>query len=346
MKMDGAERLITGTFDYTLEALRDLEPHEVAREVALLQAVAIADLAARFGPEFDRTVELLADLDGRLVVSGAGKSGLLAQRVAATLTATGMPAAFLHPADALHGDLGVLRPEDAVLLISKSGNTDELNRLVPLLKPFGVPILLITGDPGSPLARQADIVLEHGRPREACPHGLAPTSSITVAGVVGDALAVALILRRGVSLSDLAVRHPGGVIGRSATMPVREIMHRGPALPRVASTTTLREALSEIISKRLGMTTVTDADGRLIGVLTDGDLKRILLRHAQPLDLEVATVMSSNPRTVDGETMIAEAVREMEENTPGPITSLIVVDASGRPDGVVHLHDCLRPPEE
>jgi len=342
-KADPALRVESAAPGYSLEVLAGLSPHAVAREVARLEAAAVADLAGRFGAEFDRAVELLAALAGRLVVAGAGKSGLLAQRLAATLTATGTPAIFLHPADAVHGDLGVVRADDAVLLVSKSGETEELARLVPALERIGVPLLLLTGNPGSALARAASIVLDHGRPREACPHGLAPTSSITAAGVVGDALAVALMLRRGISVRDLALLHPAGLVGRSATTPVRAVMHHGADLPAIAETATLREALGEIVSKRLGMTTVVDGEGRLAGVLTDGDLKRILLRYAEPLALRVRDVMTAGPRTIDSGALIADAVRAMEENEPGPITSLVIVDEAGRPRGVVHLHDCLRP---
>jgi arabinose-5-phosphate isomerase len=328
---------------YRFEALAELAPHEVAAEVARLEAAAVAELADRFGPEFDRAVEMLAALTGRVIVSGVGKSGLIAQRIAATLTATGIPATFLHPADALHGDLGLLRPEDAALLISKSGDTDELVRLAPELRRFGVPILTITASADSPLGRLSNIVLEHGRAREACPHGMAPTTSLTLGGVMGDALAVALILRRGTSVGDLAVLHPGGALGRTLTLTVDEVMHRGEAMPQVAAAATLREALGEIVSKRLGMTTVTDGDGKLAGVLTDGDLKRILLKHPDPLGMRITALMNPSPRTVAEDATLAEAVRLMEDSPPGPITSLVVVDVAGRPRGVVHLHDCLRP---
>jgi arabinose-5-phosphate isomerase len=330
--------------DYRPEALVGRSASEVAAAVVRLEAAAVLDLASRVGPMFDQAVELLAGLRGQLIVSGVGKSGLVAQRIAATLTATTTPATFLHPSDALHGDLGILRPEDAALLISKSGDTDELLRLVPLLRERRVPILLITASADSPLGRLADLVLEHGRPREACPHGLAPTTSLTVAGVLGDALAVALILRHGRSLGDLAVLHPGGAIGRAAGMQARDAMRAGEAMPRVALDATLREALSEIVTKRVGMTTVLGEDGVLAGVLTDGDLKRILLRHADPLDLRVQTLMNPRPRTIASDLPLPEAVRVMEDNEPGPITSLVVVDPEGRPIGVLHLHDCLRPP--
>ncbi len=341
--MDRAERVLLRS-DLSPEALRALPPHEVAREVARIESEAVAQLAHRLGPAFDRAVDLLAALRGRLVISGAGKSGLVGVRIAATLSSTGTPSSFLHPADALHGDLGLLRAEDAVLLISKSGDTEELHKLVPILRRLKVPILLITGDPDSTLARQADVVLDHGRPREACPFGIAPTSSATAAAVIGDALAVALLVRRGVTPRDLAFLHPGGVIGRAMTMEVGEVMHQGEAMPRISDTARLGDALGEMISKRLGMTTVVDDRGVLAGILTDGDFKRILLRHPNPLDLEVKEVMSRSPRTIHRQALLAEAVRRMEENEPGPITSLIVVDAEARPLGVVHLHDCLRPP--
>jgi arabinose-5-phosphate isomerase len=268
----------------------------------------------------------------------------MAQRIAATLTATSTPATFLHPSDALHGDLGILRPEDAALLISKSGDTEELLRLAPLLRQRGVPILLITESADSALGRLSDVVLEHGRAREACPHGVAPTTSLTVTGVIGDALAVALMVRHGRSLGDLAVLHPGGTIGRTASMTVAEVMRSGVAMPRVEPTATLRDALAEIITKRVGMTTVIGGDGMLAGVLTDGDLKRILLRTSDPLDQPVSALMNPRPRTVTADCTLAEAVRLMEDNEPGPITSLVVVAGDGRPAGVLHLHDCLRPP--
>ena len=330
--------------EYRMEALAGLKPAQVAVAVAQLEGAAIQELATRFGPAFDRAVEIVAGLRGQLIVSGVGKSGLMAQRIAATLTATSTPATFLHPSDALPGDLGILRAEDAALLISKSGDTEELLRLAPLLRQRGVPILLITESADSALGRLADVVLEHGRAREACPHGVAPTTSLTVTGVIGDALAVALMVRHGRSLGDLAVLHPGGTIGRAASMTVAEVMRSGAAMPRVELVATLREALNEIVTKRVGMTTVISGDGMLAGVLTDGDLKRILLRTADPLDQPVAALMNPRPRTVSAACTLAEAVRLMEDNEPGPITSLVVVAGDGRPTGVLHLHDCLRPP--
>jgi arabinose-5-phosphate isomerase len=205
-----------------------------------------------------------------------------------------------------------------------------------------VPVIAVTAHAGSELGAAADIVIAIGSPTEASPWGLVPTSSTTAAMVVGDALAVALLVKRGFAREDFASLHPGGFIGRSVTTRVGEIAHRGDGLPRVAATATLREAIAEIISKGLGMTTIVDDDGRLVGVVTDGDLKRILIDHAEPLAMPVADFMSREPRTVAAGELVAEAVRAMEENRPGPITSLVLVDDDRRPTGVVHLHDCLR----
>jgi arabinose-5-phosphate isomerase len=309
--------------------------------VALLEAEAIRDLASRFGASFDRAVELIVALTGRLVVTGAGKSGQIAAKVAATLTSTGTPATFVHPADAVHGDLGLLRAGDAALLFSKSGSTDEVCRLLPLIRRMGAPVIAVTGHASSELGRNADLVIETGTPQEASPFGLVPTSSATAALVVGDALAVALLVARGFARDDFVLLHPGGVIGRALTTQVGDIMHRGDDCPRVGAQTSVREALDEIISKRLGMTTVVDGDGRLLGVLTDGDLKRILIRLPDPLGVAVEAVMSTHPRTIASTALVAEALEAMEENRPGPITSLVVVDGDGRPEGVIHLHDCL-----
>ena len=326
-----------------LDDLRQRRPSEIAREVARIEAAAVLDLCDRFGPSFDAAVELIGGLEGRLVVSGAGKSGQIAAKIAATLTSTGTPATFVHPADAVHGDLGLLRKGDAALLLSRSGGTDEVCRLLPLIRRMGVPVIAITARATSELGSGADTVIEIGSPREASPFGLVPTSSATAALVVGDALAVALLVRRGFAREDFALLHPGGVIGRSLTTLVSELMRGGDACPRVEASTTLREALDEIMSKRLGMTTVVDGTGRLVGVLTDGDLKRILVRVKEPLGVRVDAVMSRKPRTIVKTALVAEAVQKMEENQSSPVTALVVVDPDGRPEGVIHLHDCLRP---
>jgi arabinose-5-phosphate isomerase len=315
---------------------------ELAREVVRGEAAAIAGLEARIGPEFVAAVECLHGCRGKVVVSGVGKSGLLAHKLAATLTSTGTPAVFLHPADALHGDAGLFAAGDVALFLSKSGASDELLALLPYLERHGIPLVSIVATPGSALGRKSGICLVTGPVREVCPLDLAPTTSITVAQVMGDCLAVALLERRGFKAEDFRFLHPGGVIGRSAARRVEELMREGAALPRVAESTPLREVMLEIMDKRLGVTTVVAGSGRLVGVITDGDFKRILLKHADPWPLTAREVMTREPSTIARDALVAAAVRQMEERPAGPITALVVVDGAGAPIGVLHLHDCLR----
>jgi arabinose-5-phosphate isomerase len=315
---------------------------ELAREVVRGEAAAVAGLEGRLGPEFLAAVECLHDCRGKVVVSGVGKSGLLAHKLAATLTSTGTPAVFLHPADALHGDAGLFAPGDVALFLSKSGASDELLALLPYLERHGIPLVSIVATPGSALGRKSGVCLVTGPVREVCPMDLAPTTSITVAQVMGDCLAVALLERRGFKAEDFRFLHPGGVIGRSAARRVEELMHEGAALPRVQESTPLREVMLEIMDKRLGVTTVVNSAGRLAGVITDGDFKRILLKHADPWTLTAREVMGREPSTIARDALAAAAVRQMEERPAGPITALVVVDGAGLPVGVLHLHDCLR----
>ena len=315
---------------------------ELAREVVRGEAAAVAGLEGRLGPEFLAAVECLQGCRGKVVVSGVGKSGLLAHKLAATLTSTGTPAVFLHPADALHGDAGLFAPGDVALFLSKSGASDELLALLPYLERHGIPLVSIVATPGSALGRKSDVSLVTGPVREVCPMDLTPTTSITVAQVMGDCLTVALLERRGFKAEDFRFLHPGGVIGRSAARRVEELMHEGVALPRVGESTLLRDVMLEIMDKRLGVTTVVDGAGRLAGVITDGDFKRILLKHPDPWGLTAREVMGRGPSTIGREAPVAAAVRRMEERPAGPITALIVVDGAGLPVGVLHLHDCLR----
>jgi arabinose-5-phosphate isomerase len=318
------------------------DPLELAREVVRGEAAAVAALEQRLGPEFAAAVERLHGCRGKVVVSGVGKSGLLAQKLAATLTGTGTPAVFLHPADALHGDAGVLAPGDVALFLSKSGASDELLALSPYLERHGIPLVSIVVTPGSALGRRSDVCIVAGPVREACPMDLTPTTSITVMQVVGDCLAVALLERRGFQAEDFRFLHPGGVIGRAAARRVEELMHDGATLPRVGEGAGLRETMLEIMDKRLGITTVVDGAGQLAGVVTDGDFKRILLRHPDPWALTARDVMSREPSTVPRDALVATAVRLMEERAAGPITALVVLDDARRPVGILHLHDCLR----
>jgi arabinose-5-phosphate isomerase len=314
----------------------------LARGVVRTEAAAVAALEARLGPAFLAAVGLLAGCRGKVIVSGVGKSGLIAHKLAATLTSTGTPAVFLHPADALHGDAGLFTAGDAALFVSKSGASAELLALLPYLERHGIPLVSIVATPGSALAERSKIALLTGPVREACPMDLTPTTSVTVAQVMGDCLAVALLERRGFRAEDFRFLHPGGVIGRAASRPVGELMHGGESMPRVLEAAALREVMLEIMDKRLGITTVVDARGKLAGVVSDGDFKRILVRHRDPWSLTAAEVMSRAPSTIGRDALVASAVRVMEERPAGPITALVVVDDARRPIGVLHLHDCLR----
>ena len=315
---------------------------EWGREVLEAEGRAILSLKERIGKEFERAVQLLLEVQGQVLTSGVGKSGLVAKKIAATLTSTGTPATFVHPVDAIHGDLGIVTEKDAAILLSKSGETPELLGILPAFRRRGVSILAITGQPDSTLARGSDCVLDLGRLREACPEDLVPTTSTTTALALGDALAIVLLRMKGFTREDFAFLHPGGVLGRTAMLRVSELMHRGPLLPRVSESATLHEALVEILNKRLGMTTVVDPAGLLRGILADGDLKRILLaKGSADLNRPVSEFMTTHPRTIEEDALIAQAVRRMEENEGGAITSLVVVDGRGAPLGVIHLHDCL-----
>ncbi|HET9327025.1 MAG TPA: KpsF/GutQ family sugar-phosphate isomerase [Candidatus Eisenbacteria bacterium] len=315
---------------------------ELARKVVRTEAAAVAALEARIGPEFLRAVDLLAGCRGKVIVSGVGKSGLLAHKLAATLTSTGTPAVFMHPVDALHGDSGLFMPGDVALFISKSGGSEELLALLQYLERHAIPLVSVIATPGSALGRRSSVTLVTGPLREACPMDLTPTTSVTAAQVMGDCLAVALLERRGFRAEDFRFLHPGGVIGGVASRRIEELMHEGSAMPKVPVTASLREVMLEIMDKRLGITTVVDARGTLRGVVSDGDFKRILVKHADPWKLKAQDVMSRKPSTIAREALVATAVRTMEDHRPGPITALVVIDDQRRPIGVLHLHDCLR----
>ena len=318
------------------------DPLDLAREVIRTEAQALAGLEGKLGPAFTTAVETIAGCRGKLVVSGVGKSGLIGQKIAATLTSTGTPAVFLHPADALHGDAGLFTRGDVALFISKSGASDELLALTPYVDRLAIPLVSIVVQAGSPLAQRSAAAIVLGPVAEACPMDLTPTTSITLTQVVGDCLAVALMEHRGFKPEDFRFLHPGGVIGRAASRPVSELMHSGEALPRVAEDTKLRDVMLEIMAKRLGITTVLGKDGALSGVVSDGDFKRILLKQSDPWGLTAGEVMSRTPSTIAPDALVASAVRLMEDRPAGPITALVVIDAKNRPLGVLHLHDCLR----
>jgi arabinose-5-phosphate isomerase len=320
-----------------------LDPLEIAREVLRRESEALAGLADSLGESFTRTVELLEASAGRVIVTGVGKSGLVGGKIAATLVSTGTSAFFLHPTEAIHGDLGVVTSGDVVLALSKSGRSVELLQLMPHFQRLGPPVVAVVGDAASPLAREANLVLDVGPLEEACSLDLVPTTSTTAFMALGDALAVTLFRRRGLRPEDFAFVHPGGVIGRQVSRRVRDLMHEGEALPRVRVGATVREALVEIVEKGLGVTTVVEEDGSLAGILTDGDLKRMLLRNqaATLLEEPVGRFMTRAPRTIEPEKLVATAVRRMEKRAPGAVTCLVVIDGDAVV-GVIHLHDCLQ----
>ena len=320
-----------------------LDPLHIGRDVLAREGAALLQVRDRLGASFREAVELLETASGRIILVGVGKSGLIAAKVAATLTSVGSPAFFLHPTDALHGDLGIVNAADVVLAFSKSGRSAELLQLMPFFQRLGVRVVSVVGSADSPVAKESTVVLELGPIEEACSMDLVPTSSTTAALAVGDAIAVALFRRRGLQPEDFAFVHPGGVVGRLAARRVRSVMKSGDALPAAHEEATLREALGMIVAKGLGMTTLVDTQGSLTGVLTDGDLKRIFLGPdgERALDHPVSRYMSRSPRTIDPEATVAAAVREMETPRPGPVTSLVVVEGA-KPLGILHLHDCLR----
>jgi arabinose-5-phosphate isomerase len=301
-----------------------------------IEAEALGEMLQRLDARFDQAVELLLACKGRVVVSGMGKSGLIGRKIAATFSSTGTPAAFLHPAEAIHGDLGMLMRDDVVLAVSYGGETDEIIALLETIKRLGLRMVTLTGHPRSTIAAASDVVLDVSVKEEACSLNLAPTASTTVTMAMGDALAVALLDRRGFSPGDFAALHPGGRLGKKL-LRVENLMHAGEAMPRVTATAKMPDVIYEMSKKGLGMTTVVDADGRLAGILTDGDLRRLMQqRGAATLDLVVGDCVTKNPQTIAPGELAGSALRMMEERK---ITSLVVVDTERRPVGVVHLHD-------
>jgi arabinose-5-phosphate isomerase len=313
-------------------------PREVARQVLEIEAQAIADLLPQLDGSFDRAVEILRGCRGRVVCTGMGKSGLVLQKIAATLSSTGSPALFLHPAEAIHGDLGAIREEDVVLALSHSGETDELIRLLESIRRLGARLIAITGDARSTLARAADVTLDCSIAEEACPMNLVPTASTTAALALGDALAMTLLVRKGFREEQFASLHPGGKLGRRL-MRVENVMQSGSAAPVVTIDTRMPDVVHEMSSKRLGMTCVVDGAGKLVGVVTDGDLRRLMSRTSDVLGKSAGEVMTPRPITIARNLLAVEALKTMETHK---ITSVIVTDADGNVEGVVHLHDLLR----
>jgi arabinose-5-phosphate isomerase len=310
-----------------------------AADVLRIEANGLLAMIDRLDHNFVRAVELMGACRGKIVVTGLGKSGVICQKIAAMLASTGTPSFFLHSGDAVHGDLGMVREDDLILAVSNSGETDEILKLLPHFKRHGIKLLVITGNPNSTLAKAGDVVLDVRVTEEACTLGPAPTASTTAALAMGDALAVVLLEEKGFKEEDFALRHPGGTLGRRLLLRVADLMYRGAQLPVVQQKTLVRDALFEITSKRLGVTGVTDAEGKLVGIITDGDLRRGLERKGQILELTAEEIMTREPKTVSADTMATEAMAVMERF---PITSLFVLDARDCPVGVIHLHDLVK----
>ena len=313
---------------------------ERGRRVLKIEADAIRSLRDKIDENFARAVELIYHCKGKVVVMGVGKSGIVARKIAATLASTGTPAFFVHPVEGLHGDLGMLAKEDIVMILSNSGETDEISRILPLLHRYGNRLIALTGSRDSNLAKAADVVLDVSVREEACPFGLVPTASTTAAMALGDALAVALLERRGFREEDFATLHPGGFLGKR-WLRVGELMHTGEAFPMVREDTSMRDAIFEITSKRLGVTGVVDVDGNLVGVITDGDLRRALERYGDLLNRRASEVMTRDPKWIERDCLAARAVQKMEEYS---ITSLFVFKSGEdrTPIGIIHLHDLLK----
>jgi arabinose-5-phosphate isomerase len=311
---------------------------DLARKVLQTEAAAILGLLDRLNGDFERAIQLLFECRGRVIVTGMGKSGIICRKIAATLSSTGTSAWFLHPAEAIHGDLGAIREEDVVIALSHSGETEELVRLLESIKRLGARLIALTGDPDSTLAKAADVTLNCGIAEEACPMNLVPTASTTAALALGDALAMTLLVRKGFREEDFASLHPGGKLGRRL-MRVENVMHAGDAAPVVTLSTPMHDVFHEMSSKRLGMTCVVNDSGRLAGIFTDGDLRRLMLKSSDVLALTAGEVMRPNPRTIRREMLAVEALKIMETHK---ITSVVVTDDDGSVEGVVHLHDLWR----
>ena len=308
------------------------------RSILLQEAEAIRLMSERLDENFSKAVELMYACAGKIIISGMGKSGVIGQKIAATLSSTGTTAIFLHPAEAAHGDLGVVSEGDTVICLSKSGMTEELNFILPALKERNVTIIAFTGNPRSYLAMNADVVLDTGIDQEACPYDLAPTSSTTAMLAMGDALAICLMKKKNFTDQEFALTHPKGSLGKQLTMRVGDVMAAGEALPVVSEEATVSDLILEMTSKRYGVSGVVDAAGRLTGIFTDGDLRRLVQTGESFLDKKASEVMTSNPKTVSAD-MMAKACLELLETWR--ITQLMVCDEEKRPVGIVHIHDLV-----
>jgi arabinose-5-phosphate isomerase len=314
---------------------------EEAKRVLRVEAQSLLELAERIDENFSRAVELLYHCKGKVVLMGMGKSGLVGRKIASTFSSTGTPSFFLHPAEGLNGDFGMLAKEDLIIAISYSGETRELLEVLPLIKRYGNRLITLTGNENSTLSKAGDVNLDIRVKEEACPLGLAPTSSTTATLALGDALAVALMGKKDFKKEDFAILHPGGVLGKRLLLKVEDLMHVGKAFPMVSEKTLMKDAIFEITSKRLGVTAVCNTEGHLMGVITDGDLRRALEKFSDLFDREAFEVMTKNPKWIEKDALAAKAVQRMEEYS---ITSLFVFKKAEDkvPVGIIHLHDLLK----
>jgi arabinose-5-phosphate isomerase len=308
------------------------------KEIIRIEAEAIAALESHINGSFAAAVDLILQLKGRVVLTGMGKSGIIARKIAATLNSTGTPSAFMHPSDAVHGDLGMVTSDDVVICISKSGDTVELRQLLPSFRLLGVKVIAMVGNLNSPLSKQSDFVLDTSVKEEACPYDLAPTSSTTAALAMGDALAITLLQKRNFTKEDFAMFHPGGNLGKQLLLKVDAMMITGAGIPMVNESVSVSDAIVEISSKRLGATCVVNDTGSLSGVLTDGDLRRLLQHNTNISNLTVSQVMTKNPKTIHPDMLAAQALKLMESYK---ITQLVVVDHDHKPIGILHLHNLV-----
>ena len=312
---------------------------EKAKQVIRKQAQAILDLENRINEQFTKAVELILNCKGRVIVTGMGKSGIIARKIAATLASTGTAALYLHPAEGVHGDLGIVRREDVVIVVTKSGDTDEVYQLFPLFKRFGIPIISLLGNVNSPVAEKSDVVIDVSVPEEAGGDNLIPTSSTTAALVMGDALALALLEERHFSPEDFALLHPGGNLGRKLLLRVEDVMHTGEDVPIVKESDSMKEVVLEMTSKRFGATSIVNEQGQLTGIFTDGDLRRLVEKSSDIFSLSAKDVVQLNPKIISKEALAARALNLMEFFN---ITCLLIIDKERKPVGIVHLHDLLK----
>jgi arabinose-5-phosphate isomerase len=322
-------------------AEENLNSHDIianGKEVIRIEAAAIADLQNSINEDFVKAVETIYASSGRVVLTGMGKSGLIARKIVATFNSTGTAAIYLHPTDALHGDLGMVRSEDVVILISKSGATEEISNLLPMLKRLNVKLIAMCGNKDSKLARECDIFLNIAVKEEACPYDLAPTASTTATLALGDALSVSLLKKRNFTANDFAFLHPGGSLGKRLSLKIKEVMITGDRIPKVSKSTSIKDVIFEITSKRLGTTCVLDENGKLAGIITDGDLRRLLEKTLDISGLYANDVMTAHPKVLKEDYLASFALQQMENFK---ITSLVITDYLNHPIGIIHLHDLI-----